>query len=736
MNIPSKLNNPNFSFIKIQERTKRPYEKDWANTNNYKLTDKNFKEYIKNASSCGILCGEKSNNLAVIDCDNEEIANDVIKKLPETFTAKTPGGGIHLYYIINDLDKKIVMIDNKEIHHGEVQFTGSQVLIPNSLHPNGNTYTILKNKEISKISKDELLKVISPYIKNNEKDEWGDDSGEYDIAKVAEKIEGLKKQGKEYQGSHPVHGSETGMNFAINLEKNLWHCYRCNSGGDALNLIAVLEGILDCSKSKKGCLKGKKFRKVAAIAKEKYGLEINADILVNAELLDNYRVIRYNKFGIPMINPVNLAKLILDKEDLKLLIVNNEANGTYELYYYNENGYYDSEGKLQVRRYINKYLEHLSKESIKNEVCGWISDLDRINRSDLEPDCKFINFKNGILNIETEQLTGHDPEQTFLNQIPWNWNPKAKCPKIMQFFNDILDPKYIPLLQEIFGYIFYRNYVFARLFIFFGSGRNGKGVTLNLMRKMLSIENYSSRKIHELLSDRFAKADLYCKMANIAGEMSYEDLNKTDVIKELTGSDIMTAQKKNKDAFQFLNYAKLIFNTNSLPFSHDKSIAFYDRICLIKFLKKFDSDNPKTDPFILDKISTNEEMEGLIVWAVEGLKRLLKNQKFSVETNVDEIGDEYEDSVNTEGRWLEENFESDLTSKYVSFDDIYDKYIRFCIDNSFPFVTKQRLGYLCSKMFKNMNQRCIKKTHIRKDKQRKSKKYIYFYGISWKNDEN
>jgi hypothetical protein len=62
--------------------------------------------------------------------------------------------------------------------------------------------------------------------------------------------------GGKIVGSHPVHGSSTGSNFHINTRDNLWHCFRCESGGSALELYAVVEGIIDCGDAQPGCLNG------------------------------------------------------------------------------------------------------------------------------------------------------------------------------------------------------------------------------------------------------------------------------------------------------------------------------------------------------------------------------------------------------------------------------------------------------------------------------------------------
>lgn len=75
--------------------------------------------------------------------------------------------------------------------------------------------------------------------------------------------------------SHPIHGSENGENMAVDAIKNCWTCFRCKTGGGPLELIGVQEGIIECDKVKKGCLRGELLRKVLLAGKVKYGLDID-----------------------------------------------------------------------------------------------------------------------------------------------------------------------------------------------------------------------------------------------------------------------------------------------------------------------------------------------------------------------------------------------------------------------------------------------------------------------------
>lgn len=80
--------------------------------------------------------------------------------------------------------------------------------------------------------------------------------------------------GDEIRGSHPVHGSTTGQNFAINPHENTWHCFRCGTGGGPVEWIAVEAEIIDCSAVRPGCLHGH-WREVFAVLRAK-GYEVDS----------------------------------------------------------------------------------------------------------------------------------------------------------------------------------------------------------------------------------------------------------------------------------------------------------------------------------------------------------------------------------------------------------------------------------------------------------------------------
>lgn len=82
----------------------------------------------------------------------------------------------------------------------------------------------------------------------------------------------------------------------------------------------------------------------------------------------------------------------------------------------------------------------------------------------------------------------------------------------------------------------------------------------------------------------------------------------------------MKGERKFKDAFGFGNYAKLIFLSNEIPWSQDKSFAFYRRMFLLEFPRRFEIAK-KAHPFMIERIPA-KEFEGLGYRCLETLKDL------------------------------------------------------------------------------------------------------------------
>lgn len=267
--IPPQLKEVGCRFILVEPQGKRPIEQGWQLTANYAADNPKLQEHINGGGNYGVVCG---NGLIVVDLDRP--IEDVI--LPPTFTVSTPSGGKHLYYKCA-LSKKIIL-ERDGIHYGEIQAGGNtQVVGPGSRAKSKTTgelaeYKITRDVAVAEITEDQLRDLLGSYfkVKPSHLVTGASVTGRYqlDILRLIDTSKFSRRSG-ELQGPHPIHGSTGGANFCVNPNKNLWHCFRHDCGGDALSLLAQLESLITCGEE----LRGEKFKNTLEIAKQKYGLK-------------------------------------------------------------------------------------------------------------------------------------------------------------------------------------------------------------------------------------------------------------------------------------------------------------------------------------------------------------------------------------------------------------------------------------------------------------------------------
>jgi phage/plasmid-associated DNA primase len=153
-------------------------------------------------------------------------------------------------------------------------------------------------------------------------------------------------------------------------------------------------------------------------------------------------------------------------------------------------------------------------------------------------------------------------------------------------------------------------------------------------------------------------------------------LKSTGTFKMLTGGDPITAERKYGQRAPFVNYAKLIFSANKVPMAYDDTDAFFRRFIIIKFPRTFDKGT--ADARLLEKLTTGEELSGLLNWALAGLRRLMGNGfVFSNSKSVDEVREEYIRMSNPVEAFFMDMVEED-PEKRIAKADLYQAYASYC----------------------------------------------------------
>ena len=232
-----------------------------------------------------------------------------------------------------------------------------------------------------------------------------------------------------------------------------------------------------------------------------------------------------------------------------------------------------------------------------------------------------IHFKNGTYFIDG----GFVPEKEFCsNRLPVNYNSDAVPPtRWLRFLDELLYPEDIFTLQEFMGYILIPTTKAQAMLLLIGNGGEGKSRVGFVCRNLLG-NNMTICSISTLANNRFSLADQEGMLLMIDDDMKMEALTDTGVIKAVvTMEDKMNLERKGKQSYQgYLNVRIMAFGNGSLSSLYDKSDGFYRRQITIRVKEK--SQNRVDDRNLSAKLS--EETEGIALWCLEGLKRLIKNE--------------------------------------------------------------------------------------------------------------
>jgi putative DNA primase/helicase len=356
------------------------------------------------------------------------------------------------------------------------------------------------------------------------------------------------------------------------------------------------------------------------------------------------------------------------------------------LYYFDGKIYRDTAAAF-VKAKCKELLADEYRDSRGNEVVQQIITEAIFNSPTLDQDNQFIIVRNGALDWREGKLFPHDPAILSSIFIPLEFDPEAKCPAIEKFFHEVLPADSLDMIFEIIGYLLVSDNRFERVFLFLGEGANGKSTLLRLLRGFLGDENIAAESLHDLSENRFRLAKLAGKLANFFPDLESRALRDTGLLKALISGDVISAEFKGRDPFDFANKCRMIFSCNSIPRANDSSYAFYRRLCIIRFPRTFTTKD--ADPGLIEKLTTPGELSGLLNRALEALRVLLELKKFSIPESSESELKKYKGDNEHVRRFIES--ECSINPDFeINKNSLYTAYIHWAAANTirpFPKIT-------------------------------------------------
>lgn len=349
------------------------------------------------------------------------------------------------------------------------------------------------------------------------------------------------------------------------------------------------------------------------------------------------------------------------------------------LYVY-DNNHYCNDNSI-IERLMIKHIPSLNKNQ-RNETLDYL----RLTAPVIpEISYYYIICKNCIVDIRDRKAYPYSKDFFIPTLIEATFDPKIKkCEVVDKFMERVCcgDKEIENLIYEMIGYCLIPTSKFQKSFILYGDGSNGKSTLLDVIISILGDVNVSSLSFKEI-NHNFKLAEITDKLANIGDDISDEYITDSSIFKKLVTGEEITVERKHEQPYKIRNTATLIFATNNLPNMQDKSNGMVRRLCVIPFNATITKKDPDYDPFIIDKLTTDEAKSYILNKALLGIERVFVNQEFTLPKEVEKLMDDYYKEINNVIQYLDTNDYDKLLLGKTS-KDAFNDYVFWCANNNQP----------------------------------------------------
>lgn len=581
--------------------------------------------------------------------DSLQLTEEERKQVFDTFTVKTPNGGLHLYFkyiegLKNDSNQDLAI---------DIRTDGGLIITPGSLRKIGDDireYTVYKDNPINDMPK-ALFDKLTEYFGVN-------------------KVKGNKpKEANKKPGRPP---------------KNNEYYTVTNEGGRDNALIKYLGKLITQPMFRN-------VHELLPMAMMYNQCYINPPLdsqtvheKVNS-ILSYAKPVYCNDKG-KIING-SLVKYILDKSPSyvkgNMLYIYNKELGIYE--------YKDTRDQLKM------YYDHVQIDDDidpgkADKFAKTIHSIADNYKELFSYENRYINCINGVVDTENDELLEFSPEIKLDTKFNGNYYDINKYKedynnsRFKSFLENILDEGTILTLQEAWGVMLCPNATkVQQCFIYKGEGSNGKSSLFDIQTALLHDKDKSVCGIGlGKFGDEFIMAMAEGRRVNIVRDDTVEG-KMNGVFKSAVCGEEITVNKKNKDHVQMKFNMAWFYGLNRMPVTSDKSYGFFRRPIFIPFNVRFGTEEQvKTGeadkvgvPGIVEDIISNE-MDIVFMWAYEGLKRLKAN-KWKItqsEASIKEM-EEYKEEADSAYAFYKNNLVR-MPGNKINARELYTRYEEWC----------------------------------------------------------
>ena len=332
------------------------------------------------------------------------------------------------------------------------------------------------------------------------------------------------------------------------------------------------------------------------------------------------------------------------------------------------------------------------KRTIYEEISPWLHDkvaqtVEQVLKTlklaayadPLPLQCDRIHVANGTCFLDG---TFTEKKEYCSNRLSVSYRADAPAPEHwLCFLSELLEPEDIPALQEYLGYCLIPSTKGQKMLMLIGKGGEGKSRIGVMMNAIFGL-NMNTTSIQKVENSRFARADLEGKLLMLDDDLDMNALTKTNYVKSIvTAQGKMDLERKGKQSYQGWMFARLLaFSNGDLQALYDRSDGFYRRQLVLTTKER--PVNRADDPDLAEKMKA--EAEGIFLWALEGLRRLVaSNFKFTESDRIRENREAVKRDNNNIFDFMEsEGYIRRKADASISSKDFYEIYRMWCEENS------------------------------------------------------
>lgn len=292
-----------------------------------------------------------------------------------------------------------------------------------------------------------------------------------------------------------------------------------------------------------------------------------------------------------------------------------------------------------------------------------------------------ILMKNGeILDIETMETREAEKKDYALNGVNAVLKEEPEPGKLKEFIQKTFpDEEEQKVLQEFLGFTLkFPSDKYEKALLLLGRTDSGKSTFLEIVKMFYQLANTTKISFPQLGYERaFHVEQLKESVINFDHDMSKRDIKNYSRIKKIISKEEIHADPKMEKGYDMKSQANFIIASNNAPDDDGADEAFYNRFLTVQAPNRVPPE--EQDRELVEKLTTEEEMEWMFHWALKGLKRLEENNRFTLERSnyeTKKVWTKYGDNVN---RFIYEQVNRDVDEgKNIPTSDVYEAYKLWC----------------------------------------------------------